>query len=81
MLGKRNLVKFLVKNFIFCLFLIIVCSSVFADPTYPEVEKKHLKVGFYEMEGAQKVDKDGNLSLRFPVFVQVRTDKDDPSYE
>ena len=26
-------------------------------------------------------DKDGNLSLRFPVFVQVRTDKDDPSYE
>ncbi len=26
-------------------------------------------------------DKDGNLSLRFPVFVQVRDDKDDPSYE
>lgn len=26
-------------------------------------------------------DKDGNLSLRFPVFIQVRDDKDDPSYE
>ena len=26
-------------------------------------------------------DKDGNLSLRFPVFVQVRDDKNDPSYE
>ena len=26
-------------------------------------------------------DKDGHLSLRFPVFVQVRDDKDDPSYE
>lgn len=26
-------------------------------------------------------DKDGNLSLRFPVFMQVRDDKDDPSYE
>ena len=71
MLGKRNLVKFLVKNFIFCLFLIIVCSSVFADPTYPEVEKKHLKVGFYEMEGAQKVDKDGNLSGFYYDYLQA----------
>ena len=26
-------------------------------------------------------DKDGNLSLRFPVFIQVRDDKNDPSYE
>ena len=71
MLGKRNLVKFLAKNFIFCLFLIIVCSSVFADPTYPEVEKKHLKVGFYEMEGAQKVDKDGNLSGFYYDYLQA----------
>ena len=71
MLGKRNLVKFFAKYFIFCLFTAIFCSSVFADPTYLEVEKKHLKVGFYEMEGAQKVDKDGNLSGFYYDYLQA----------
>ena len=71
MLGKRNLVKFLSKKIIFCVFLLIFCSSIFADPFFPEIVKKKIKVGFYEMEGAQKIDKDGNLSGFYYDYLQA----------
>ena len=71
MLGKRNLVKFFEKKIFFCVLVTIFCTSVFADPSYPEVEKKNVKVGFYEMEGAQKIDKDGNLSGFYYDYLQA----------
>ena len=42
-----------------------------------KIVNKIVEVKYFE----ESSDKDGNLSLRFPVFVQVRDDKDDPSYE
>ena len=71
MLGRRNLVKFFTKKIFFCILVTIFCTSVFADPSYPEVEKKNVKVGFYEMEGAQKIDKDGNLSGFYYDYLQA----------
>ena len=71
MLGKRNLVKFFAKLISFCVLVLIFSSSIFADPSFPEVEKKNVKVGFYEMEGAQKIDKDGNLSGFYYDYLQA----------
>ena len=42
-----------------------------------KIVNKIVEIKYFE----ESSDKDGNLSLRFPVFVQVRDDKDDPSYE
>jgi DNA ligase-1 len=42
-----------------------------------KIVNRIVEVKYFE----ESSDKDGNLSLRFPVFVQVRDDKDDPSYE
>lgn len=42
-----------------------------------KIVNKIVEVKYFE----ESSDKDGNLSLRFPVFIQVRDDKDDPSYE
>ena len=42
-----------------------------------KIINKIVEIKYFE----ESSDKDGNLSLRFPVFVQVRDDKDDPSYE
>ena len=42
-----------------------------------KIINKIVEIKYFE----ESSDKDGNLSLRFPVFIQVRDDKDDPSYE
>ena len=42
-----------------------------------KIVNKIVEIKYFE----ESSDKDGNLSLRFPVFMQVRDDKDDPSYE
>ena len=42
-----------------------------------KIVNRIVEVKYFE----ESSDKDGNLSLRFPIFVQVRDDKDDPSYE
>ena len=42
-----------------------------------KIVNKIVEIKYFE----ESSDKDGNLSLRFPVFIQVRDDKDDPSYE
>ena len=61
----------LCKRFFLIFFVILVfvffSVNTYADPYFPQIEKKILNVGFYEMQGAQEIDEEGNLWEK-PVF-------------
>lgn len=71
MLGIRISTKKLLKKIIFLSVLTIFSAFLFSDPYIPSIERKKVKVGFYEMEGAQKIDKDGNLSGFYYDYLQA----------
>ena len=71
MLGIRISTKKLLKKIIFLSVLTIFSAFLFSDPYIPTIERKKVKVGFYEMEGAQKIDKDGNLSGFYYDYLQA----------
>lgn len=71
MLGIRISTKKLLKKIIFLSVLTIFSAFLFSDPYFPSIERKKVKVGFYEMEGAQKIDKDGNLSGFYYDYLQA----------
>lgn len=66
MLGKRFFLIFFVI-FVFVFFSV----NTYADPYFPQIEKKVLNVGFYEMQGAQEIDEQGNLSGFYYDYLQA----------
>ena len=71
MLGIRISTKKLLKKIIFLSIIIFFSVSLFADPQFPEISRTKVKVGFYEMQGAQEIDKDGNLSGFYYDYLQA----------
>lgn len=71
MLGIRISTKKLLKKIIFLSVLTIFSAFLFSDPYIPSIERKKVKVGFYEMQGAQEIDKDGNLSGFYYDYLQA----------
>lgn len=66
MLGKRFFLIF----FVIFVFLFLSVNT-YADPYFPQIEKKVLNVGFYEMQGAQEIDEQGNLSGFYYDYLQA----------
>ncbi len=71
MLGIRISTKKLLKKIIFLSVLTIFSAFLFSDPYIPSIERKKVKVGFYEMVGAQQIDSEGILSGFYYDYLQA----------
>lgn len=71
MLGIRFSTKKLLQKIIFLSIFVIFSVFLFADPQFPTTERKIVKVGFYEMQGAQNIDENGILSGFYYDYLQA----------
>lgn len=71
MIDKRfSSINFIVTTLFLCFFTIFP-QNLYADPEKPEIYRKVVKVGFYEMQGAQEIDAQGNLKGFYYDYLQA----------